>query len=124
MLKWFAACMTGLNVLVLLALLASPRGPMLIPRAWGVGGGSFISRIDVNVTSGSTILQAANGSRIALVCVNNDSTTAVRVGDAAVTATRGVRLAPGGIISVSATSAISAISEGSTVAISCSEEQL
>ena len=113
-----------INALFLLAIVGSPRGPQMVPRAWGIGGGSFVSRADVSVAGGATVLGVANAARIALVCTNNDSLIAVRVGDANVTATRGVRLAPGGIISVSATSAISAISEGAAVAVSCSEEQL
>lgn len=85
-------------------------------------GKRFRPFVDTTVTNAATLIQTADGARVTIVCTNNDAGVNVRVGDSAVTATKGVRLAAGASISIGATSAIYMISEGANVTVSCAEE--
>jgi len=85
-------------------------------------GSIWRARADVNVGNSVVTLADPNGSRITLACGNRSSSVTVRVGDTSVSGTRGVPLAPGATGSFTGTARISAISEGGTATIACSEE--
>lgn len=88
----------------------------------GNRGNLFTPLDDVAVTNAATLLRAANDDRFALILTNHSDTVHIRIGDATVTATRGVRLYAGASMTVTATSSIYAISEGANVTVSRSEE--
>lgn len=106
------------SILVGLALLMAPLTP--------VHGQSLATRI-VSAFSGTvattgTTITAANGSRLAIVCTNEDATIAVYVGGADVTSTGGVRVAGGSSITLTATAQVRARSASGTPTVSCIEE--
>lgn len=93
-----------------------------VPLALAQQGSKFTPFADVSVTSVVTQIRAANSARITLTCTNNDSSTAIRIGDSTVSISRGQRVPAGGSFSVTATPAIFGFSEGGPVTISCTEE--
>lgn len=77
---------------------------------------------DVTVTGSVTTVRAANANRAALNCTNTSASVHVRWGDSNISATRGEQLRATLSIEIKDTSAISMISEGADVTVSCTEE--
>jgi hypothetical protein len=87
-------------------------------------GGTVTTPIaDVTVASTATLVKAANAARVQLSCTNNSVGINLRVGDATVTASKGVRLGPGGTMMIQGTYAVYAISESTSGTLSCTEDQ-
>jgi hypothetical protein len=120
----------ALVVALLLGLGRAPRAVLSLllvllaaaPAVAQVGSTRLVTFADVTVTGAVTTVRAANSSRVALNCTNNDAAVNVRWGDTSITASRGQRLRANGTLTYSGTAAVSMISEGANVVVSCTEE--
>lgn len=86
------------------------------------GGSRFTPVADVTVTNSATLVKAANPSRVALNCTNNDASVHVRWAGSTVTATLGQRIPANSAIEIKNIGAVYMISEGANVTVSCTEE--
>lgn len=109
-------------LLTLCVMLMVQTVPSSIPSALAQQGSKFFDLPDVNVGVTPILIRAANSARLALTCTNNDVSSPIRIGGATVSATRGMRLGPGGTMVNTSTADIFGFSEVSTVVLSCSEE--
>ena len=101
----------------------NPLGTASNPLIVGPQRSSTITPLaDVSVGAVATLVRAANPARITLLCTNTDPTVPVRMGDATVTATKGVRVPGGTSVGIGGTYAVYMFSEGAAVNMSCSEE--
>jgi hypothetical protein len=82
----------------------------------------ILPRADVTVTTAVTLVLPTNPARVSGECVNNGSDN-IRLGDATVTASRGVRVAPTAAFNTHSTSAVYAIAEATTATVTCTEDQ-
>lgn len=76
---------------------------------------ALASAADVTVTTAATAILASNAARIRALISNNDAAIAMRVGDSNVSASRGVRVPPGGAIVLETTAAVYAAAESSSL---------
>ena len=72
-------------------------------------------------TASATSIAAANANRQQIIVQNLDTTNAVRVGDSAVTATRGIRVPAGGSVTLAVTAQIYAIAEAGTPSVAVTQ---
>jgi hypothetical protein len=78
---------------------------------------------DLTVTGSATLLRAQNAGRLGLACASKSTGTSIRLGDATVTTTKGVALGPLSAVTIAGTYALYGISEGSSVTLTCTEDQ-
>lgn len=86
------------------------------------GGYKFATIADVTVTGSATLVDAADGNRLALNCTNTSASVNVRWGPSTVTAAAGQRLPAGTSITIQNVGAVYMISEGANVTVSCTKE--
>lgn len=86
-------------------------------------GGRYVSITDNALSTTAEIVCSAAGNRIGCVCTNTDSTIHIRVGDSAVTPTRGAQLRA--TLSGTFTSPfdIYMAAESGTPTVSCTDER-
>jgi len=102
-------------ILGIIGLVAGPAWAQAPTRSTSVFSGA-------PATTG-TQLAAANGSRVALVCTNEDTTITIYVGSTDVTTTGGVAVKGGGSITVTHTGIIRARAASGAPIMSCVDEQ-
>jgi len=105
-------------ILAVLMLLA----PITIRNLDAQPATNTVTRTDVAVGATAVVLCPTNASRVDCSCTNNDGAVAFRVGNAAITATRGQRVSGGGTFKASTTSQVFGISEGAAVQVSCTDQ--
>lgn len=79
-----------------------------------IGPDQIVTFVDATVSNTAAVVIAARPDRDAAIITNQDAAEYIRVGDSAITASRGIRVGPGESATLYTTAAIYAIREGSS----------
>lgn len=107
-----------LAAVLAVAWLAAPPHPSV-----GQGPTYLVSLADVTVDTTATLLDARRLNRISLACVNTSGSIHVRMGDSAITTTRGTQIRATAGFTTDTTDAVYAIAESGSVTVTCTREQ-
>ncbi len=98
--------------------MTSPRGAK---KRINIGPNVIVSAADATVSNSAAVVIAERPDRDAAIVQNQSDTVTIRLGDSAITTSRGIRLAPGETATLYTTAAIYAISEGADVTVALAE---
>ena len=86
-----------------------------------IGPDQIVTVADATVTSSAAIVIAERPDRDSAIVTNTDASVAIRVGDSAITSSRGIKVGAGESATLYTTAAIYAISEGADVTVALAE---
>lgn len=98
--------------------MTSPRGAK---KRINIGPNVIVTAADATVTSSAAVVLADRPDRDAAIVQNQSDTVTIRLGDSAITASRGIRLGPGETATLYTTAAVYGISEGANVTVARAE---
>ena len=114
----------GLGLAIALLTLFPPRQDpwRVIGRVEAQGGTYLLSIADVTLSGARDLIDARSLGRVSLACTNTNGTVHARVGDVAITTSRGLQVRATTGFTTDSQDAVYGITEGADVVLACTKE--